>query len=108
MEMIMSEPTTVYTTYHCNYSTGGANGQGTTISNFNTSAFHLFGLQWYPKTLIWYVDGVQVFNFSSACVPNKPVYILANLAVGGSWPGSPTSATVFPSYLEIDYIRYVF
>jgi len=105
MEMIMNQPNTVYTTFHCNYSTGGGMGKGTPITNFDTNAFHRFGLQWLPGWLIWYVDGVQVFNFSSACVPNKPVYLLANLAIGGSWPAPPTAATVFPSYFEIDYIR---
>ncbi len=33
------------------------------------------------------------------------MYVLANLAVGGDWPGAPNAATVFPSTLEIDYIR---
>jgi beta-glucanase (GH16 family) len=33
------------------------------------------------------------------------MYIVANLAVGGSWPGPPNASTPFPSALEIDYIR---
>jgi hypothetical protein len=33
------------------------------------------------------------------------MYLLANLAVGGSWPGAPNSQTVFPAVYEIDYIR---
>jgi len=28
-----------------------------------------------------------------------------NLAVGGDWPGSPDSTTVFPSYFDVDYVR---
>jgi beta-glucanase (GH16 family) len=28
-----------------------------------------------------------------------------NLAVGGSWPGSPDGTTPFPSELLIDYVR---
>ena len=32
-------------------------------------------------------------------------YILLNLAVGGSWPGSPDRTTVFPNQYLIDYIR---
>ena len=38
-------------------------------------------------------------------VPDRPMYILANLAVGGEWPGMPDSKTPFPSAMEIDYIR---
>ncbi len=31
--------------------------------------------------------------------------ICANLAVGGTWPGSPDKTTHFPAYYDIDYIR---
>ena len=30
---------------------------------------------------------------------------MANLAIGGGWPGSPNASTVFPNVMEIDYIR---
>ena len=30
---------------------------------------------------------------------------LANLAVGGNWPGMPDATTPFPGYMDIDYIR---
>jgi beta-glucanase (GH16 family) len=33
------------------------------------------------------------------------MFVIANLAVGESWPGAPDSSTVFPNQLEIDYIR---
>lgn len=32
-------------------------------------------------------------------------FIILNLAVGGSWPGSPNSSTPFPSEMMIDYVR---
>jgi beta-glucanase (GH16 family) len=28
-----------------------------------------------------------------------------NLAVGGNWPGAPSSSTVFPQTLTIDWVR---
>jgi beta-glucanase (GH16 family) len=40
-----------------------------------------------------------------AHLPSAPMYIMANLAVGGDWPGPPDAATVFPTQLEVDYIR---
>jgi len=58
-----------------------------------------------PGTLIWYVDRSYAWNLSNSCIPNNPEYLLANLAVGGDWPDPPDSATQFPSYMEIDYIR---
>jgi beta-glucanase (GH16 family) len=33
------------------------------------------------------------------------MYVIANLAVGGDWPGHPDRATWFPAELDIDYIR---
>jgi beta-glucanase (GH16 family) len=33
------------------------------------------------------------------------MYVIANLAIGGDWPGNPDAATKFPGTMEIDYIR---
>jgi beta-glucanase (GH16 family) len=33
------------------------------------------------------------------------MYMLMNLAVGGTWPGSPTGASEFPQSFKIDYVR---
>eukprot|EP01114_Cavostelium_apophysatum_P022879 TRINITY_DN842_c0_g1_i4.p1 TRINITY_DN842_c0_g1~~TRINITY_DN842_c0_g1_i4.p1 ORF type:complete len:429 (+),score=79.13 TRINITY_DN842_c0_g1_i4:548-1834(+) len=103
MEQILSKPDEVVTTFHC-WREGWAKGNSTKNINY-ASGWHTYSLQWIPGKVIWYVDGVEVWSFSSDCVENKPNYILANMAVGGSWPGAPTNATVFPAYLEIDYIR---
>ena len=33
-------------------------------------------------------------------------FLLLNLAkVGGDWPGSPDATTVFPSEIQVDYVR---
>lgn len=52
-----------------------------------------------------YVWQVNVFNHSGECVPNRPEYILANVAIGG-WATPPNASTPFPSAMYIDYIRY--
>ena len=33
------------------------------------------------------------------------MFLIVNLAVGGSWPGAPDAETVFPSWFEVDYVR---
>jgi beta-glucanase (GH16 family) len=38
-------------------------------------------------------------------IPTQPMYVIANLAVGGSWPGAPDASTPFPSDLDIDWIH---
>jgi beta-glucanase (GH16 family) len=42
---------------------------------------------------------------TSQGVPSEPLFLIANLAIGGEWPGDPDASTPFPGYLEIDYIR---
>jgi beta-glucanase (GH16 family) len=73
------------------------------------SEFHTFGVEWTPTALNYYVDGVLRGRITDHVpVPNASftgMHIIANLAVGGSWPGAPTPSTPFPSALEIDYIR---
>jgi hypothetical protein len=31
--------------------------------------------------------------------------LIADLAVGGDWPGNPDASTIFPAYLDISYIE---
>eukprot|EP01117_Protostelium_nocturnum_P001332 TRINITY_DN1163_c0_g1_i1.p1 TRINITY_DN1163_c0_g1~~TRINITY_DN1163_c0_g1_i1.p1 ORF type:complete len:352 (+),score=78.29 TRINITY_DN1163_c0_g1_i1:930-1985(+) len=104
IEQVMHQPNVGVFTFHCNYSSGGATGFSKTNATYG-SGFHTWGLQWTPRNLVWYVDGLKVAELNNYCIPNRPAYILANLAVGGGWPGSPNKDQVFPQYMEIDYIR---
>jgi beta-glucanase (GH16 family) len=71
-----------------------------------TADFHTFAVDWEPTYLDYYVDGVLRIRVSDPTrIPSEPMYVLANLAVGGNWPGSPDAATPFPSDLEIDWVH---
>ncbi|CAN7295207.1 family 16 glycosylhydrolase [Phenylobacterium sp. LjRoot225] len=67
------------------------------------SGYHTFGLLWTAETLTWYVDGNEVAQIATPDEAKKPMYMLANYAVGGNWAGDPTSSDL-PG-LAIDYIR---
>lgn len=90
-------------TYHCKNKTQSSSG---TYTGFELADqdWHTYSVQWAPSIMIWYIDGIQRFN-TSTCVPNYPMFILANMAIGGSWPGPPNATTPFPAYMDIDYIR---
>lgn len=68
--------------------------------------WHVYGLEWSPSAIIWYLDGVERWRFTDgAAIPREPMYLLINLAVGGTWPGAPNEATRFPAQFLIDYVR---
>ncbi len=72
-----------------------------------SEGFHTFGVAWDPRKITWYVDGevVRTLTDDDYEIAKQSMYIIANLAVGGTWPGDPDSTTVFPAEYEIDYIR---
>ncbi|HEX6712682.1 MAG TPA: family 16 glycosylhydrolase [Thermoleophilaceae bacterium] len=71
-----------------------------------TADFHTFAVDWQPSYLDYYIDGVLRIRVTDTTrIPTQPMYVLANLAVGGNWPGSPDANTPFPSNLEIDWIH---
>lgn len=70
-----------------------------------TKDFHVYGMEWNDQKIIYYFDGVVVSTVETPAGVDKPMYILVNLAVGGDWPELPDSATRFPAYLDIDFVR---
>ncbi len=108
VEFLGHDPNTVYFTNHWTDSSGAPAftdppGFLSGTSDF-TGAYHVFAIEWNPLQILWYVDGSLVF-FSTQGVPATPMYVIADLAVGGTWPGSPDGTTVFPGEFDIDYIR---
>jgi beta-glucanase (GH16 family) len=69
-----------------------------------TQDFHTFAVEWDQQKLVWFVDDVERHRVVGRS-PDGPMYVLANLAVGGDWPGVPDETTPFPSSYAIDYIR---
>lgn len=112
MEFRGQEPTVIHGSVHGpGYSGGDAITKSYTLENdrFDTG-FHVFGIEWSPEYVNYYVDDVLYNQITPADVTgewvfDKPFYLLINLAVGGSFVGSPNSETVFPQTLLVDYVR---
>lgn len=81
--------------------------------------FHTFAVEWLPGLLRWYVDG-RLYHEASEWFSKKPdgdpapfpapfnhdMYLILNLAVGGSWVGYPDQTTDFENAVfAIDYVR---
>lgn len=74
------------------------------------TGFHIFGIEWGPNYINFYVDDVLYNQITPEDVTgdwvfDHPFYIIINLAVGGNFVGSPTNQTVFPQTLLVDYVR---
>jgi beta-glucanase (GH16 family) len=67
------------------------------------AAFHTVGVLWEQDSVTWFMDGKSVAT--ARFVSEHPMYLIVNLAVGGSWPGAPDSSTQFPASLAVDYMR---
>ena len=80
--------------------------------------WHTYGMIWSKNSVSYYVDDPSspyvtyttsnLNGLSGAVWPfdaGQANFILLNLAVGGSWPGSPNSSTPFPSEMLVDYVR---
>ena len=76
--------------------------------------FHVYSVQWQPDYIAWYVDNVQFFQVTPSSYPSNYTwpfnsndwYLMINLAISNSgWAPAPNSNTIFPSQIEIDYVR---
>lgn len=118
MEYRGQEPTILVGSVHGpGYSGGDAISKEYTLENdrFDTG-FHVFGIEWGPDFINYYVDDVlynqitpedieEETNGEGTWVFNKPFYILMNLAVGGTFVGLPNAETQFPQTMLVDYVR---
>jgi beta-glucanase (GH16 family) len=107
-EILGDAPGTLYATTHHAGSGNKWTGNLQSLSIADSSAdFHTYGADWEPDKIIFYMDGKVIATATTPPPMNKPMYILANLAVGdvGSWPGAPDKTTKWPAVMQIDYVR---
>ena len=82
----------------------------TLTSGTFAGAFHTFTADWYPDHVSFFADGHPYGGKYRAqagpgWVFDHPFFLLLNLAVGGSQPGSPGAATTFPQQMLVDWVR---
>jgi len=65
----------------------------------------LYSTVWTEKDVSWYLDGKLMATHPTPKDFTEPKHFLLNLAVGGSWPGSPNRRTKFPAHYQIDFVR---
>ncbi len=112
MEFRGQEPTVIHGSMHGpGYSAGNSVTKSYTLENdrFDTG-FHVFGIEWGPDYVNYYVDDVLYNQITREDVTgewvfDQPFFIIINLAVGGDFLGAPDATTVFPQRMLVDYVR---
>jgi beta-glucanase (GH16 family) len=103
-ENIGNEPNTVHMTTHWSENGNHRQNGNEFVGPDFSDGFHTFAVEWSESTIAWFVDGVERHRVQNGS-PRGQMYLLANMAVGGQWPGAPDATTQFPATFEIDYIR---
>ncbi|WP_370477381.1 glycoside hydrolase family 16 protein [Tamlana flava] len=113
MENVGDEPTRIFGTVHGpGYSGAESISKSLELEDdrFDTG-FHVFGIEWGPNYINYYVDDMLYNQITPDDVPGEwvfndgPFYIILNLAVGGELPGPPNASTIFPQTMLVDYVR---
>ena len=130
-----------YGTPHFYYTGGDADGDGSyaptalggnlTTADKLADGYHVYGIDWTPDYLAWYVDGVvynimyfptdattaagnqafvssEVARFQAAADSlNRPQYLQLNLATGGNWAGDASDHLGEDgTNMTVDWVRY--
>ncbi len=112
-EVVGGEPATVYGSAHGpGYSDDEGPSFSAKLAGDAAEDFHVYGVDKRPDRVTWSVDGADYASLRRTDLPtglrwvlDKPMSIVVNLAVGGTWPGDPDDSTSFPARMEVDYVR---
>jgi beta-glucanase (GH16 family) len=90
-------------------------------ATFADGQWHIFGVDWQPQSLAFFIDGREVFRLragdsvdanlpnnpqpfkTTLAIPDLPMYLVLNMHIGG-YAGNPDS-TDFPQHYDVDYVR---
>jgi len=108
MEHINSTDQNVGTLHWAN-SSGAHASSGKSVTVANMTGYHTYGIEWDATQIKFFVDGINYNTINISAVPqpafHQASYFLLNLAIGGAWPGYPTSTSIMPARYYIDYVR---
>ena len=106
MEVLGHDTDTLRMHYHRTVD-GERSSLGRNVMTIDLNAgWHTYALEWTPVALVWFLDGHERWRIEGpSIVPHEPMYFIANLAVGGPYPGSPTNDTEFPSTFSLDFVK---
>jgi beta-glucanase (GH16 family) len=106
MEILGNDPSEAILHLHPSKRNAASPGKTVTVPGVDFSkGWHDFRLDWTPGRLDYLIDGQRVWRLTGKHVPAEPMYLIFNLAVGGSYPGDPDDRTEFPATFAIDHVK---
>lgn len=77
------------------------------LPNPISAGYHVYAISWSPSGISFLVDGHAYghVNASRNWPFDQPFFMILDLAVGGTWPGSPNASTKFPAHMDVSWIR---
>lgn len=105
VEQLGKKPSVYYGSYHSLVGDKkfGLTFEGALVPDASDT-FHTYAVDWRPDKLIFSVDN-KVTGTGIQNIPQKPMYMLINLAFGGAWAGPISDSTPFPSVMQVDYVK---
>lgn len=83
-----------------------------TIVSINPHEFNVFGVDFFPDSLVFHVNGVKTFTYPRIETDKKgqfpfdvPQYLLIDMQLGGTWVGE-VDPTGLPVEMAIDWIKH--
>ncbi len=112
MENVGNQPSEVWGSLHAPHFDATLGYTLAAMERFG-EGFHTFAVEWDPAAIRFYVDDQPYETHTPAEATSKggtwafdqPFFVLLNVAVGGKWPGSPDSTTMFPQAMKVDWVR---
>ncbi len=120
METVGAEPLVNHGSMHGPVSPGSATsynltGTAPAPASMLSTSFHTYAIEWDPGSVTFLLDDVPYETQTPATLTqlaasgvwefDHPFFIVLNVAVGGTFPGSPNATTTFPQTMKVDWVR---
>lgn len=66
---------------------------------------YVLTFEWTQENMTWYLNDEKIYTMREN-VPDVPMYLIFNLAIGGNWPGDPDQSTVFPTSFDVEVLEF--
>ena len=114
MEYVPWNKDSIYQTIHTgafNHVKGTQKGARTFVKEAPAD-FHIYGIEWTPDEIIYFLDGVLRYRFPNEHKTTEewpydtPFHLITNISVGGKFERRDgLDVTAFPVTMQIDYMR---